>query len=328
MARFNIYSKLLPKMGYFGKFDLPMTYNRFKTKDVVLKTRKPGYCTIFDVSHMGVLETKNRELIEKKFLVNMDKYQNKSKLCCYLDDKYIIDDLIIGDIDNSKYRLVVNGNTKNLYPEFEEKNKIILAVQGDYSQQLLENLLNIDLQKLYFMENMTVVRNELEISRCGYTGEDGFELYMEPKIGEFITQKLIDLSLNNHNILFGGLIERDLLRLEAGLCLSGKEFSPDMNIDFKSLNMNFMIDPNYRKKTNFINNFKLMGFIDNRPIREGELLNIYNDKIGFITSSNKSFNLNKFIALGYINKNIDCDILKGNIIKTSLPFITPKYFKN
>ena len=50
---------------------------------------------------------------------------------------------------------------------------------------------------------------------------------MDPKIGEYITQKLINLSFENHHILFGGLIERDILRLESCLCLSEMNLVPN-----------------------------------------------------------------------------------------------------
>ena len=112
MSHLKLYSRLVPKMGAFGNYVLPMTFQKYRTKDVVINTRKPNYCSIFDASHMGIFETTRRDLIEKHFLVNLEKYNNRSKLAVLLNDKgYVIDDIIIGDVDNSKYRLVVNANT-------------------------------------------------------------------------------------------------------------------------------------------------------------------------------------------------------------------------
>ena len=110
------------------------------------------------------------------------------------------------------------------------------------------------------------------------------------------------MSFTDNNILFGGLVERDLLRLESGLCLSGTEFSEELNIDFKALDMDFTVDLKYRKEYNFESDYTRVGFVNEKPIRKGKILNESEEEIGVITSSNKSFNLNKFIGMGYIKK--------------------------
>jgi aminomethyltransferase len=331
----KLYNKLSPKMGQYGKYMLPLTFDKFKTREVVVKTREPGFATVFDVSHMGIFETERQDLIEQNFLVNLEKYNNRTKLSAVLDSKgNIIDDVIIGDVDNNKYRLVVNANTKDYFrslEDFNEKNKIILAIQGDYSQKILENMFETKLNNLYFMENRTIIKDTVEICRCGYTGEDGFEVYLNKEEGEEFIKKLVDLSFESDNVLFGGLIERDLLRLEAGLCLSGTEFGGDLNVGFKSLNMDFMVDLKYRKQYNFQSEYTRVGFTDKRPIRKGVLTDINGEEIGVITSSNKSFNLNKFIGMGYLKKElINSELngkLNGNMELVSLPFVDSKYYK-
>ena len=327
----KLYTRLSPKMGPFGKYMLPLTFDKFKTRDVVIKTREPGFASIFDVSHMGIFETGRSDLIEQHFLVNLEKYNNKSKLAAILNNKgHIIDDIIIGDIDKSKYRLVVNAANKDYFryiADFHEKNKIIIAIQGDYSQKLVEDVFSTDLSSLYFMENKTIQKDVIEICRCGYTGEDGFELYLNQREGEELVEKLVDISIDRDNVLFGGLIERDLLRLESGLCLSGTEFGGDLNVDFKALNMNFMLDLKYRKQYNFQSDYTRVGFTDTKPMRPGPILSRDDSEIGFITSANKSFNLNKFIGMGYLKKNSVNERLKGNMELVSLPFVEQKYYK-
>lgn len=331
LININMYSKLLPKLGQYGKLMLPMSYGKYKTSNVVINTRKPGFCTVFDVSHMGIFETQDKSILENLFLVNMSKFDNKSKLSAIINENgHIIDDLIIGDVDKEKYRLVVNSNTKDYFRKFEqftEKNKMILAVQGDYSQEILENLFKVDLSNLYFMENLTVSKDSIEISRCGYTGEDGFEIYMDPSVGEDIKEYLVDNALNNDNVMFGGLIERDILRQEAGMCLSGTDFGPEMNIDFKALNLNFMVDLKYRKQNNYSSIYTRVGLTDNRPIRIGPVNDITNTNIGHITSSTKSFNLNKFIAIGYLKKDFIESIFQGELVPRNMPFVKTNYFR-
>lgn len=328
--------KLLPKMGQYGNFYLPMTFSKFNTKDVVLNTRKPGYCTVFDVSHMGIFESFINQNIslEKLLHKNLTKLnENKSSLSVILNKGGVVDDLIIGNIDGKKYRLIVNANTKDYFREknfLTEKEKTIIAIQGPNSQKVLEELTNDCFNDLYFMENKTIYSNKFEVTRCGYTGEDGFELYMDKDIGDDILNKLVHLSLINDSVMFGGLVERDILRMEAGMCLSGNEFSKTNPADFNSLSMKFLVDQKYRKT--YIPLSKLTKFTSNKPI-EKTIIYQNSEQVGVITSSTKSFNLNKFIGLGYLNTGIDkTDIyFIKNKRKTKLKvvdsFILPNYYR-
>ena len=185
-------------------------------------------------------------------------------------------------------------------------------------------MFSTNLDQTYFMGNKSLT-DTIEICRCGYTGEDGFEIYMDYNVGEDVIKNLIDLSLGNENILFGGLVERDLLRLEAGLCLSGTEFGEDMGINFKALNMDFMVGRKYKQKYNFESEYTRVGFTNSRPIRQGKLENSDGKEIGFITSSNKSFNLNKFIGMGYIRKDALQDEFNSDLKMVDLPFIETNY---
>lgn len=305
----KLYSILNPKMGQYGKYLLPLSFSGYNIKDVVINTRKKDYATIFDVSHMGIFEARiNQDSIN--YLSNLlnnnlnTLNSNKSRLSVLLNNKgNIIDDLIIGNINNEKFRLVVNANNKCYFDNLEHlkrNSNNIIAIQGSGSQKILENLFNIDLKNLYFMENRTI-NKDISLCRCGYTGEDGFELYLNHKndTGNDILFELIKQSRTNNKILFGGLIARDILRLEAGLNLSGSEFDKDMNINFGAIDMNFLVHPNFRKKLNLNSEIKQFRFSSNKPIKKG-IISSYNKKVGFITSSSKSFNLDKFIAIGYL----------------------------
>ena len=201
---------------------------------------------------------------------------NQSKLAVLLEGKnanMIVDDLIVSFINYHKYRLVVNTNTIDFFREktcLKEQDKTILAIQGDYSQKLLEEITNRDLSSLYFMENKPIYKNELEICRCGYTGEDGFELYItgkDSKLSNDIIESLVDKSLNNKNIMFGGLIERDILRQEAGLWLAGNEFSRSYPIQFDGLNSKYLTDIKYRNNEHFYCESRLKYFCSDKPIK-------------------------------------------------------------
>ena len=89
-----------------------------------MNTRKPGYCSVFDVGHMGILETKTMDNINNILPLNLSN--NRSELTMLDNSGKVLDDVIIGNINDEKYRLVVNANNKDLYKsnnEIIERNK-------------------------------------------------------------------------------------------------------------------------------------------------------------------------------------------------------------
>ena len=213
-----------------------MCFNINKTQDVVKGIRK-NKVGVFDVSHMGIIKLSDNlnlnhsnQLLEKVFPINTNLLKsNKSKLTILLNESgYVQDDLIISNINDLNYKLVVNASTKyNIFNILNKYNtnsvnitfddKIILAVQGNNSPSLIEEVLNIDLSDLCFNDNISLksrtsysnVLHSLEICRTGYTGEDGFEIYCDAEFGRYLYKNFIDLK---NEIYFGGLIERDILR--------------------------------------------------------------------------------------------------------------------
>ena len=168
---------LKPTLGKYGSRMLALSYQNYKTKDVVLNTRKTGFTTVFDVSHMGIFETSisDQSINKLNSLLNIDlnKLQNnKSKLSVILNNEgYVMDDLIISNVDDNKFRLVVNSENKDFFRNLnflDEQNKSIIALQGDGSQDALESMFNFNLDDIYFMENK-YLSSGFEICRCGYT---------------------------------------------------------------------------------------------------------------------------------------------------------------
>lgn len=133
-------------------------------------------------------------------------------------------------------------------------------------------------------------------------------------------------------------MERDILRMEASLWLSGTDFSPTIHIPFKALDTPWLIAPSYRKNPKIETGFKFSRFFSNKPIRKGLIFNGAGEPVGFITSSTKSFTLNKFIALGYTNREMELTGLhfinerKGVIQRMPIDlepshFIEPRYYR-
>lgn len=363
----KIQDKLNPILSDFGKYRLPLRFPDYSTSNVVRNTRQPNYCTLFDVSHMAVIDLtfNNKDMLltdirnklplilEDLYPINTDVLKtNKSLLSVMLDDNgNVLDDFIVSNVDNKKYRFIVNGNTyseffsyfydivgdNNVDYKLEKKEKIILSIQGDKSQSVLEELFNIELDNIYFMEGLTIAK-DIEINRCGYTGTDGFELYLDLDIGIHIYESLLDKSLSDSYIQLGGLLERDILRMEAGLYLSGQDFGYDIPIHFKETNLDFIIGKKRRRDLKFKGGNKInkpiqyqrVGFTSNRPIIEGKVYS-NNEEVGFITSGTKSYTLNKFIGMGYVKKtdNLYYKNKNKNIILNieNLPFIQPTYYR-
>ncbi len=204
----------------------------------------------------------------------------------------------------------------------------------------MNSLFNIDinLRDIYFYDYIIIDKHFI-LSRSGYTGEDGFEIYLDYK--RII--KLMDYLISN-GIKGAGLGARDILRIEAGLPLYGNEINDNTNPI--EANLEWAIKNNYFNQ--FINNInitkKLIGLniINTKKVpRNGYKLYNYNQKeIGFITSGTFSPTLSIPIALAFINVDLFKDTLeildyeglienKENFIfkVTKLPFIKLKYYK-
>lgn len=308
----KILNQLKPKLGKFYSKTLPLTYQIYNTKDVIINSRKKNNITIFDVSQMNYIELPKNNTISKKlellFPIDLNKLPiNKSQLNVCLDFKCnVLDDFIITNMDN-KYRFIINSESIPLFNDYFDNIKYniipkkIIAIQGDGTKQLLENI-NLPIPTK-FMHNINY--KNLEITRCGYTGMDGVEIYGTENDLEYYLTKII----HKPNVSVGGLIERDILRIESNFCLSGNEFGIDKNIHFNDICMDFIISKKRRNELNFIgakylNNtpkLKRIFFSCSKSLLSTKIIyNNYDEQVGFITSSTFTHNQNKFIGIGYI----------------------------
>ncbi|CAL1267044.1 unnamed protein product [Larinioides sclopetarius] len=125
---------------------------------------------------------------------------------------------------------VKDFNAKGFKVEIDvPKDLSLLAFQGPNSSILMQILVEVDIKNLPFMhttEGSAITRLKTRITRCGYTGEDGFELSMQTDHA----QEFLNYVFPNYKdeIWLAGLGARDTLRLEAGLCLAGSDFNEDI----------------------------------------------------------------------------------------------------
>ncbi|MDI9498038.1 MAG: glycine cleavage system aminomethyltransferase GcvT [Bacillota bacterium] len=205
---------------------------------------------LFDVSHMGILPAEGPGAGDflARVLTNDPRPLAAGRVLYspMLDeDGSVIDDLLVYCLGPGRYRLVVNaGNRQADYEHLHAHATpsaglaadfaplAILALQGPASEAILRLVLGgeIALPGSYrFTETCDSAGNELLVSRTGYTGEDGFELYLPAAAAPVLWQRLLALG-ESHGLVAAGLAARDSLRLEAALPLYGHEISRERSV--------------------------------------------------------------------------------------------------
>ena len=294
---------------------------------------------VFDVSHMGeIFISGNEAALFLQFITsnNINKlYPGKVQYSCLPNKKGgIVDDILVYMFEENSFMLVVNAsnikknvdwlNDNNTYDcKIENKSNdfSLLALQGPESLNLLQKLTNVNLSDLeYYTFILAEVSeiNDVIISRTGYTGELGFELYVKNK---YVLKLWQDLFLNDKNLRPIGLAARNTLRLEKGFCLYANDINDSTspleaglgwitNLSKVFINSDYFV----KQKNNGLKR-KLVGFeIIGKGIarQHYKVFNNDNIDIGTVTSGSMSPSLNKAIGLAYIN--IDESNIGNNIL--------------
>ncbi len=243
MKKTSLYDKHLAlgaKMTEFAGFMMPLTYENIPFEHRAVREN----VGVFDVSHMGEILIKGNDALEfVNYLVTntIDGEENRVTYALLCDEKgYALDDLLVYVINRRRILLVVNaGNTDKDF-EFiashvepfdvtvknRSKRYAQLAVQGPEAKTVLSDIFDMDLSSITFMTFREIDHkgNPLIISRTGYTGEDGFELY-----GDHETIGVLWDALTGKGVVPCGLGARDTLRFEANLPLYGNEMNDTIN---------------------------------------------------------------------------------------------------
>lgn len=250
-ALYDLHKEHGGDMVPFAGYELPVLYkgeNGGVMKEHIW-CREEGKASLFDVSHMGQIRWhgKDRADFLEKIVVGDIKglAPNSGLLSLVTNEKGgIIDDTVITNAGDYIY-MVVNGATKfgdmkhfkeqmksfdgDVTMEYLEDTKQLLALQGPGAAVAVSKILpdGFDLVNMAFMTGIDTTLMGIEgcrITRCGYTGEDGFEIAMPEEHAVAIASKLLEDPTVNPT----GLGARDSLRLEAGLCLYGNDLNEDI----------------------------------------------------------------------------------------------------
>jgi aminomethyltransferase len=228
------------RMVPFGGWDMPIEYSGIVNEHLAVRT-KAG---LFDVSHMGEIELAGKDALAavqkistndaRKLSVGQAQYSALTTPA-----GTFIDDLLVYRLASDHYLLVVNaGNIEKAYNWIAEQARPVgdvavvnassryglLAVQGPAAVAIVQQLTTVDLAplKYYWFTHGEVAGVRGIISRTGYTGEDGFELFIPPASAERVWKAILDVGAEA-GIVPVGLGARDTLRLEAGMHLSGQD---------------------------------------------------------------------------------------------------------
>jgi aminomethyltransferase len=229
----------------FSGWEMPVQYSSILEEHRAVRTR----AGLFDVSHMGEFGVEGPDALAylqhlvpndvAKLAIHQALY---TQLC--LPDAGTIDDLLIYRLAENRYMMVVNaGNIDKDFAWAEQQAKNfdvqlanrsyetgLLALQGPEAQHILQPLTEVDLSNIlyYHFDTGRVDGIDCIISRTGYTGEDGFELYCSSADVVKLWRDLLAAG-KERGLLPAGLGARDTLRLEAGYCLYGHELDETTN---------------------------------------------------------------------------------------------------
>ncbi|WP_226667539.1 glycine cleavage system aminomethyltransferase GcvT [Metabacillus litoralis] len=325
---YEVYKNYGAKTIDFGGWDLPVQFSSIKEEHEAVRT-KAG---LFDVSHMGEVEVKGSDSLS--FLqrvvtndVSLLKVGGAQYTAMCYEDGGTVDDLLIYKKAENDYLLVINASniekdidwlTSNLSGDVTLTNisneTALLALQGPLAEKTLQKLTNTDLTTIKFFKfinPVNVAGAEVLVSRTGYTGEDGFELYCASEDAVSLWEKILEAGKED-GVVPCGLGARDTLRFEATLPLYGQELTKD--ITPIEAGIGFAVKPNKEddfngkavlkeQKENGTKR-KLVGIelIDKGIPRHGYEVFSGGEEIGVVTTGTQSPTLKKNIGLALLKK--------------------------
>lgn len=246
---FPIYGEYEARVIDFGGWELPVQFAGIQKEHAAVRTQ----AGLFDVSHMGEVLVSGPDagsFLQRLTTNDIDKLQIGQchySFMCYPTGG-VVDDLIVYRLGAEQFMLVINAsNTDKDLEWMAEQRELagaaqvqienisdrtaLLALQGPLAEQILCRLTDAPLsalQPFHFMENVSVAGIKALISRTGYTGEDGFELYIDSSDAIALWRQLLQAG-ESDGLIPAGLGARDTLRFEARLPLYGQELSDSIS---------------------------------------------------------------------------------------------------
>ena len=314
------------RMVEFGGWDMPVEYSGIVDEHMAVRTR----AGVFDVSHMGEIEIAGGDALKAvqhitsndaaKLSVGQIQYSALTT-----PQGTFVDDVLVYKLADEHFMLVVNAS--NIIKDYhwivehigEQGDAVavntssryaLIALQGPASNAVLQSLTGANLAgvKYYWFTTGEVAGVRCTISRTGYTGEDGFEVFVPPASAERVWDAILAAG-KDAGVVPAGLGARDTLRLEASMRLYGNDMDETTTVVEADLNwivgwkkQEFLgLDVLQTQKTGGARR-KLVGFemLDRAIARHGYDVYIRESHAGTVTSGTQTPFLKKAVGMAYV----------------------------
>src|SRR6185503_12440055 len=324
----SVHRNMGGRMVDFGGWDMPVQYPA-GTIEEHLRTRK--HAGLFDVSHMGEIDVRGADAIAVvNFLVSNDATKLIDGQAQYsaltTPEGTVVDDLLVYRFSQDRLLLVVNAGTTEKDWEWISAHRpegtanrtnassdyCQLALQGPDALGILQKLTDVPLAdiKYYHFTEGRVDGVPAIVSRTGYTGEDGFEVYAAADKGEQIWNKMLDAGNygTDTGVLPCGLAARNTLRLESAMALYGHEI--DETTTLLEANLGWICKLNkgdftgrevlaQQKETGVKRRLVCFEMTERGIARDDQEVLINDQRVGKVTSGSPAPFLKKNIGMGY-----------------------------
>jgi aminomethyltransferase len=318
------------KMVEFAGFVMPVQYSGIIDEHVTVREN----AGIFDLSHMGEFHVSGKgapAALNKLVANNVEKLKIGKALYTPICTPQggIVDDILVYRDEDEAFMLVVNASNiekdygwvvshlpKSLTVEDKSLQTALVAVQGPQSEAIMTEALAQDLNEIrYYQFEFSVIDDiPIRLSRTGYTGEDGFEVYVDAARAGEVWDVLFDLTTGIGGVPVG-LGARDTLRLEMKYCLYGNDIDEsttpleaDIRWTVKFDKGDFIGKETLVAQKNDGVKRKLAGFVmvdPGIPRHDYGIINIEEKSVGRVTSGSYSPSLRENIGLGYLELPYD-----------------------
>jgi aminomethyltransferase len=314
------------RMVEFAGWDMPVEYSGIVDEHLAVRSR----AGLFDVSHMGEIEIAGRDALKAvQHITTNDASRLAIGQAQYsalpTAQGTFVDDVLTYRLAEDHYLLVVNAS--NIIKDFNwiaaniaglgdavavntSSRYALIAIQGPLSREVLQTLTGVDLGalKYYWFTTGEVAGVRATISRTGYTGEDGYEVFVPPASAERVWDAIIQAG-RDAGVVPAGLGARDTLRLEAAMRLYGNDIDDTTTVLEADLGWTvgwkkeefIGADVLRRQKQEGVQR-KLVGFevVDRAIARHGYEVYVGGAKAGTVTSGTQTPYLKKSIGMAYV----------------------------
>jgi aminomethyltransferase len=314
------------RMVEFGGWDMPVEYSGIVDEHIAVRTR----AGLFDVSHMGEIEIAGADALKAvQHITSNDASRLAVGQIQYAalttPEGTFVDDVLTYKMSDEHFMLVVNAS--NIMKDAKwiaghiaaigdvasvntSSRYALMALQGPAAEGVLQTLTGADLSalKYYWFTTGEVASVMCTISRTGYTGEDGFEVFVPPAQAERVWDAILAAG-KSAGVVPAGLGARDTLRLEAAMRLYGNDMDETTTVVEADLNWvvgwkkdAFLGHEVLRKQKAEGAPRKLVGFemLDRAIGRHGYDVYVDGEKAGLVTSGTQTPHLKKAIGMAYL----------------------------